>query len=356
VGLPVGKRGQLCPVCQTGIIKTQDSNTCSVACGVSYRQAGTTPAGVELRIPLSKFRIPVRQEAEASAARAELQGLVQAAKQAARKFPVIKRAKQLSGLLLELNICDAHFGKLCWDAESGHGSYDVAIATNRYRQALTALLARSASYKLDKILFVVGNDFFNADTLNGTTTAGTIVTTDARIQKTFRRGRELMCEAIERLRQLAPVDVVIVPGNHDRLSAWSLGESLDCYFHNCADVSVDNRPLPRKYYQHGKVLIGLTHGDGVKRGQLPLLMATEAPLAFGESLYREIHTGHMHQVRLEESNGVRVRILPTLGNPDQWHNLNGFVGNQLSAESYLWSASDGLIATFHYNVPQEASK
>jgi hypothetical protein len=86
-----------------------------------------------------------------------------------------------------------------------------------------------------------------------------------------------------------------------------------------------------------------THGDKGKRNDYPLLMATEQPEMFGQTKYREAHTGHTHQTKLDEQHGVRVRVLPALCEADDWHAENAFVGNLRSAEAYVWNKDEGLI-------------
>src|SRR6185437_7298527 len=132
-----------------------------------------------------------------------------------------------------------------------------------------------------------------------------------------------MVRAIEKLRQIAPVKVVIVSGNHDQLSCWHLGDSLECYFHNYTDVEIDNLPRQRKYHQFGNVMVMFTHGHKGKRQDYPLLMATEQPQMFGSTKFRECHTGHNHMTKLDEQHGVRVRVLPALCAPDDWLATNG---------------------------------
>ena len=159
--------------------------------------------------------------------------------------------------------------------------------------------------------------------------------------------------AIERLRELAPVRVIVVPGNHDRLSTWHLGHSLQCYFHNYKDVTIENDPTLRKYYQWGSVMLMFSHEAANKRlrDDYPLLMATEQPKMFGSTRFHEVHIGDIHQVRLEEQHGVRVRVLPSLCPPDEWHSSKGFVGNIPSAECFIWNKVEGLVGTATYSVP-----
>lgn len=280
----------------------------------------------------------------------ELSALKEEALSYSPTFPPIIRAGRLTGNMVEIVINDAHIGKLAWNVESGHGDFDVNIATRNYREAMSSMLHRLSPYKLDQILLVIGNDLFHSDNEFGTTTRGTKVDTDGRYHKTYRIVRKMMAEQIEALRFVAPVKVVVMPGNHDRHASWHLGDSLECWFRNCPDVEVDNVPKSRKYHQHGKVLLGWCHGDEGKREDYPLQMATEVPQLWAATKYREMHTGHLHKTKVDEYHGVRVRIIPSLGGTDRWSSRNGYTGNVKAAEAFIWNAKAGLIGTAVYNV------
>jgi hypothetical protein len=266
-------------------------------------------------------------------------------------WPVLfaeQQTRPLSGLMLEINIPDLHQGKLAWGVETGGPNYDVKISEATFWRALDTLLARVEGYNFDLVLFVIGNDLLNSDDIEGRTTAGTYVSSDARFHKTFVTTRSMIIRAVQRLKQVAPVKVLPVYGNHDRLSSWHLADSVEMYFTNDPEVEVDNRPRPIKYHQHGKVLLGFCHGDKGKRDDYPMRMATDEPVAFGQTLFREIHTGHTHKTKLDEKYGVRVRVLPALCPADSWHSENGFVNNQRAAEAYVWHKEEGLVSiVFH---------
>jgi hypothetical protein len=162
--------------------------------------------------------------------------------------------------------------------------------------------------------------------------------------------------AVDSLAETAPVDIVIVPGNHDRQTMYYLGEALEDWYWQDERVSVDNGPALRKYYQHGQNLIGLTHGDGLRPDKLPLLMATEAQQAWAATRWREWHIGHYHTKRefrylpVDEHNGVRVRVIPSLCAADRWHYEKGFVQGVRAAEAYVWHPTMGNVARYSANV------
>lgn len=254
------------------------------------------------------------------------------------------------GVLLEIAIPDLHLGKLAWAPETRYSDYDLKIAEKLFDEALETLLERTQHFAVNQIVFPVGNDLLHSDTKQGTTTKGTQLDTDSRYYKAFSVGRRMISRAIDRLRQIAPVTVVCVAGNHDQLSTYHLSDSLSCLYQGESDVTILGDPTLRKYFAWGKVAILYTHGDKGKATDWPLLFATEQPKMFGESLFREVHVGHFHQTRVQEFHGVRVRISPALCPPDAWHSDNQFVGNRRGAEAYVYDAEEGLISIAHFNV------
>lgn len=293
--------------------------------------------------PLYQVKATLKKRAEMVAVRKEIERLKAEAKAFAKVPKPIARKVNHSGNMLEINIPDAHFGKLAWGTETMYENYDSIIAEQMYMRALGTLLERVKGYTFDKIVFVVGNDLFNSDNIENQTTKGTVVTTDGRYHKTFWKVRRVITNCIEILRKIAPVEVLLVPGNHDNLSVWHLGDSLECYFANYNDVTIENEPTPRKYIEWGNVMLLFTHGDKGKKKEYPQLMAQERSEMWGRTKFREIHIGHTHETKVDEKYGVRTRVLPALCPPDDWHSENGLVGNLRNAEAYVWNEREGLI-------------
>ena len=300
--------------------------------------------------PLFQVKAFLKRKNDAIFLRKEVEELKQLAKRNAQLPTKIARVRQTkTGYMLEINLTDHHFGKMAWGEETGYENYDIKIAEKVFWRAFSSILERVKGYEFEEIWFVVGNDLFNSDDVEGRTTKGTYVTTDARYQKTFAVVRTVMVNAIEQLRTYTRlVKVIMVSGNHDQLGVWHLGDSLECYFHKYNDVSIDNTPRFRKYHSFGDVLIMFTHGHKGKLKDYPLLMATEASELFGKCKHREAHTGHRHTKEVEEQHGVRVRRLSALCPPDDWHSENTFVGNLRASEAFIWHRTEGLVGTVIY--------
>lgn len=263
--------------------------------------------------------------------------------------------------LLEINIFDLHLGKLCWGQESGL-DYDSKIASQRFLYALDQLILRSQYYKCERILFPVGNDFFNSDTDINTTHAGTWQAEDSRWQKTFKTGIDLLVKAIDYLRERAPVDVLVIPGNHDWTRSFFIGETLFAWYRNDKHVDINNSPNPRKYYEYGNTLLGFTHGHLEKPEALRSLMAYESKEAWARTRYKEFHCGHWHrklatkhvvigkQLMSNEELGIIIRHMGSMSGTDAWHHRSGYVGPNKSAEAFIWNYEDGLNAQFNVNI------
>lgn len=272
----------------------------------------------------------------------------------APKYPRIK-TKINAKHMLEISLFDTHFGKLAWGMETGD-DYDLKIAERIYHDAVVDLLAKTHSFGVEKILFPVGQDFFHIDNDKNTTFNGTLQDVDGRLPKIFDVGCRSIIRAIDYCAAVAPVEVLWIPGNHDRETSMYLCKLLKAWYRNCDRVQVDDGPKFRKYYRYGVCLIGFTHGDMEKHASLPAIMAGEVPHDWAESQHREWHLGHFHKKKEVSYSagdthvGVQVRVLPSLCGTDAWHYDMGYVKNRRSAEAYLWNRETGYAGHLASNT------
>lgn len=319
-----------------------------------YEMAAKDAKGEMVVKALFQIKAKLKRKVAVMDARAEIAAMLADARvqiKPQRSAAIVKGVGERH-YMMEPSILDLHVGKLSWDEETGHGNYDTSIATSLFKDALEVLIERTKSFQFERVVFPLGHDFFNSDSLSNATTKGTVQDVDSRFQKTFRAGRQLATYAVDRLREVAPrVDVIVVPGNHDQLSAWFLGEVLATQYARTQGVSVDNTPRLRKYVEHYRNMLMMTHGDRGKRQDYALLIATEEPAMFGRTRNREIHTGHLHQTRVQEHHGVRVRISPALTAADAWHAEQTYVGNARAAENFVWHREEGIVTIANYTVP-----
>ena len=192
--------------------------------------------------------------------------------------------------MFEACLFDHHLGMLAWSEETG-ADYDSEIAEDLAVAAAEAMLSRVQGYEVDKILLPLGNDWIHADgTIDGSggiTNKGTSLDVDTRWQKLFRSARRVSVRLIDTFRAVAPVEVVVIPGNHDTERTFYLGDSLESWYRNDEAVEVRNDPRPRKYVAYGDNLIGFTHGHREKPKDLPVIMATEVPELWAKATVRQ---------------------------------------------------------------------
>jgi len=264
-------------------------------------------------------------------------------------------------LMLEIDLMDLHYGMLSWKEETGF-NYDCKIARRDTITALNGLIDKTRFFKPELILLPIGNDLLHVDTLLNTTTSGTPQDVDSRLTKIFGGARDLIIEIIDTLREIAPVEVLVVPGNHDTVSLFHMGYVIDAWYNNCKEVTVQNSPKVRKYKEYGKSLIGFVHGDSnkdPKQTDLPLIMAQENPEAWARTEHREWHLGHWHIKRetkftsADTFNGVIVKVIPSLVAADQWHYQKGFVSRRRTAEAYIWDYEEGCTGNIMEYINNE---
>lgn len=277
----------------------------------------------------------------------------------APKYKPVKYLKPKNageGIAIELNLPDLHLGKLGWGKEVGE-NYNVDIAKKLFLSSIKELIKYAEPLKnIKKVIFPVGNDLLNSEGLSMSTTKGTPQQDDVRWQRSFTLCRQMLVEAIDMLKEIAPVDVIVVPGNHDFERMFYIGDAIYAWYHNCKDVTVDNSPSPRKYYMFGGCLIGLTHGNEEKHTDLPLIMANEVPELWVKAIHTEWQIGHFHKKKtlfwmdIDERFGTIIRVLPSLSGTDAWHHGRGYIGNTRAAQMYMYGEKSGYRGHFQINI------
>lgn len=261
---------------------------------------------------------------------------------------------------LEISLFDIHFGKFGWHEETGGQDYDYKIAEKRFMACVSAHLQNgiNTGKNIEKIIFPIGNDFFNSDTAYPipATTRGTPQGEDLRWQKMFRMGWQIVVNGIELCKTIAPVEIIDIPGNHDFQRSFYLGEVVCAYYRNDPNVMVNNSPKPQKYVEYGINLIGFTHGNAkdMTLERLMTFMQQDVPEAWGRTRFREWHLGDIHHekkitLKQEDFQALVIRYLKSLSGDDGWHNQKGYKSIK-GGESFLWNRKYGMVNNFHYNI------
>lgn len=248
-----------------------------------------------------------------------------------------------SPVLYEISLPDIHYGKLTGQT--------LQEAEEQFMNVLKDLVKKAEGLDIERILLPIGNDGMNSEGLRQSTTKGTPQHDSAGWKQTFRGYWNLMVRAIDYLKTIAPVDVIVISGNHDYERMFYAGDVLAGWFQNDDNVTVDNSEESRKYYEYGANMLMFTHGDNEKPSEMPLIMATEQPFMFARTSVREVHCGHFHKEQVNEYRGIKVRFIPSICPNDEWHKKMGYESTRVG-QSYIWHRTRGLEGYLQCNVEQ----
>lgn len=235
---------------------------------------------------------------------------------------------------------DPHLGMFAWGRETGN-DFDLVIAERNLVSAVDHLvdLAPAAEHALVINL----GDFFHADSsANVTMRSHHALDVDTRWPKMLEVGIRTMRRIIDRsLEKHAHVTVICEIGNHDDHSAIMLALCLSNYYEREPRVTIDTSPAKFHFYRFGACLLGVTHGDTVKKEQLPGIMACDRAQEWGETLHRKWYTGHVHHDSLREYAGCTVESFRTLAARDAWHHGAGY-RSERDMKVDIWHKTRGL--------------
>lgn len=293
---------------------------------------------------VQNFRIVARFRLKAGPSTKEQVEALIAGAFAKRSGPKVKphRSSKHLDVMQAIVIADPHIGKYAHGEETGWANYDVNTATRLLRESSEELLAWGEREGVGRRAIWMLGDIAHYDTPHGSTTKGTPLDRDGRVDKMIREASSVLTGIVEASAKLGQTDVVMVQGNHDFLMSLAFRHILSAYFRHDQRVTIDERSTTRKYVTHGKCLFGLTHGDKATK-RLGELMSIEAREDWGRSTLKEIHHGHLHsEASTTTISGVTIRQHPALTAADGWHAQEGFVGAPRAMHSYTYH-SDGFL-------------
>jgi hypothetical protein len=280
-----------------------------------------------------------------------VEGMIKAAGRKLRHHRPAARSRKhrKDGLWQVLVVSDTHFGAYAWSKTTGDADYDLGVAESRVTAATGRLLdAGDESRPALRTIAFLG-DLFHFDTPAGTTTSGTPLERDGRIQKVINVASDVLLGIVERSAATVPTEVFTVNGNHDEVLTYAFQRILMERYRGDSSVNVRMQFTGRQYASFGRNLLGFCHGHKAKK-KLPQIMALEQSAAWSESAYREWHTGHLHHQAAEHNkpldtlDGVIVRTAPTVVPPDDWHSASGFIGARQCMETFLYRPEGGLVS------------
>ena len=228
-----------------------------------------------------------------------------------------------SDLLVALMIGDAHLGCYAWGDQCSGGSTDTDIASRDLILAADRLIASTPD--AGEGLIVNLGDWFHADNLASTTTAGTTLDTDGRRARTVRIGVQVLRHIVSKaLEKFKTVRLRNVKGNHDQNAGLILDEAMRAFYAKDTRFILEDTPADLFIHRFGTNLIGITHGHNVKMEALPGVLAVDAREHWSDCEFRYIWTGHVHNRRCIEAMETLCESFRTLQSNDKWHSDKGY--------------------------------
>ena len=273
--------------------------------------------------------------------------------------PLVKPLKyNPDGEVLEVCLPDLHSGLLSWRMESS-ADYDLKIVKERFDICALDIVARCQGKKLKKIIVITLGDLLHVDNDTQTTTKGTFQQVDGRLSKIFNTTLDMLIDFIDTLGSMAPVEVIYIPGNHDKVTGLMLLKAVEKAYRGDSNFIFDTTPNPQKSRLLGQVLIGWTHGDMPKQN-MPNWLPHRARKDYGQSCFAEIHAGHQHSTKTiesrrdftqeEEVSGIVIRYLPTICNASYWEHQQGYTSASKTMMCFVWNEETGLREMWHSNI------
>lgn len=260
------------------------------------------------------------------------------------------KVKKRDDILPSIFIGDAHVGMRAHGKETKHHNFDTEIATAQLREAVDYLVEKAEPST--KGLLVDVGDYTHANGHNNTTFAGTPLDVDTRHRSTLYEAAMTMRYMIDRM--LTKVDelyVIIARGNHNDDVAPAIELMLAFSYENEPRVHILETQGYYHYFEYGKWLLGITHGDKQKAEALAGSMARDMAEAWGRTTHRMWCTGHFHKEAVKTLPGVKHKVFAALPPPDSWHSSHGFSGDG-EMEMLTFRKAGGIHSSHVFNIPR----
>jgi len=227
-------------------------------------------------------------------------------------------------LLTMYNVADTHLGMLAWKEESGE-NYDL----DKGESLLCRWFDKTIEQSPDSGTCIINclGDLIHYDSYDSVTpTNKNLLDTDSRYPEIVRAGIRCIRYIIHKaLTKHHMVNLIVTTGNHDPSSTVWLRELFSSLYENEPRVFVETKHKNFLAYRYGNVMFGFHHGHTKQKGtNLALLFATDYPEIWGQTVYRYVHTGHLHHLDIKEHPGIIIEQHSTIAANDAHAANNGY--------------------------------
>jgi len=238
------------------------------------------------------------------------------------KVPKIDR----SDLMVGIPIGDQHIGMYAWGEETLGEDWNTEKAADLLCSAFDYLLNETPA--ADTCLIGIMGDYFHYDSMASVTPQNRHqLDADTRYKQMAEAGIDAITHCIDRaLAKHKNVHVVPQKGNHDPIGMLWLQSLIERLYKDNPRVTTDQSPAHFHYFQFGKCLVGITHGDAraAKFNDLPDIMAHDCEDIWSSTRHRYWWTGHIHTKKIEDKRTCQIESLRILAPGDAYSANNGY--------------------------------
>jgi hypothetical protein len=250
-----------------------------------------------------------------------------------------------------INIYDAHINKLSVYETTKHNS-SIEDNVRVFREAFASLFDRCFAENVERIVFPIGNDFYNDDN-HGFTTSGTPQDVYPDWSNSFTLGLNAIRWCVDySISKGVKIDLVTIYSNHDKAKLWYLSKCLEIAYEKNEYVTLDFQRIQFKYYEYGRCMMAFAHGDTTKVNDYHNIMASDEPEMWGRTKHRSMWLGHEHTSKKykylnhEDRRGVEINHMRAMSNPDTWHHSKGYLGIPKSCTAHIIDKEKGIICNW----------
>ncbi len=216
-----------------------------------------------------------------------------------------KTTHSADDLLNTYIITDYHLGMLAWAEETGE-DWDTQIAEDLLILWFESAIAQAPNASVG-LLAQLG-DFLHWDGMAALTPESRhILDADTRFQNVVRVAIRVLRRIIDMMRQKYPhVHIIMADANHDPAGGVWMREFFAAMFEGDETVTIDTSPDTYYCYLHGDTSLFFHHGHKRKIGNVASVFAAKFREEWGNSKKAYAHTGHLHHMKVDESNNLMV--------------------------------------------------
>lgn len=243
------------------------------------------------------------------------------------------------------NIVDLHIDRRCYASATGV-DYNIEKSEEIFNKIIDGLIKWQEVERVGHLFYTIGNDFFNYDNVNGTTSKGTPLV-DANYRDMYKKGLELQIKALKTFKKyFNQIHCFLVAGNHDEILDYTLYLHLQQMFSEDRQYIFDEDYKKVKAFMFGDNAIFLSHGD-IPAKKLTNALPDMFPKLWGDSKYRYYFQGHYHS-NIEDKKsmpGLKRIQQDTMIPTDMYEYNGGYINTIKEQELYEFDKKDGEIGT-----------